>query len=256
MIVYTVFAGLQWAQARWTNRLTREALDGNNQTLRQTLAKMQGQIDATHILAGHAKAQAEKTAVIANNSQRQARSSGALSVQAQRSADYAQKAVKASIEADRPWVGVSYYEIPPLVEGQRVTISLRYMNTGRRPATATIRSTTLESTNLPINPISLVNQPASLAFILPGATFIQKLPYTVPDPGWLPRLKREHKVFFIVAEITYTDVGTNTSHITHFCAFYDPTSKETPFPLCTRYNNAEQKEYEHYPVTESHFVPR
>lgn len=47
LIIYTVFSCLQWLQIRWTNRLTREALDGNNTSLAKTLEKMQGQIDAT-----------------------------------------------------------------------------------------------------------------------------------------------------------------------------------------------------------------
>jgi hypothetical protein len=46
LIVYTVFSILQWAQIRWTNRLTREALTLNETTNGQTLTKMQEQIDA------------------------------------------------------------------------------------------------------------------------------------------------------------------------------------------------------------------
>jgi hypothetical protein len=51
LIVYTFFSVLQWAQIRWTNRLTREALDGSNTALQQTLAKMQGQINEMHTQA-------------------------------------------------------------------------------------------------------------------------------------------------------------------------------------------------------------
>lgn len=46
LIVYTVFSILQWQQIRWTNRLTREALNGSDKALNQTLVKMQKQVDA------------------------------------------------------------------------------------------------------------------------------------------------------------------------------------------------------------------
>jgi hypothetical protein len=47
LITYTIFSCLQWRQIRWTNRLTKEALDGNNTSLTKTLEKMQAQIDVT-----------------------------------------------------------------------------------------------------------------------------------------------------------------------------------------------------------------
>jgi hypothetical protein len=47
LFVYTVFTVLQWAQIRWTNRLTREALIGSDKALNQTLEKMQAQVNAT-----------------------------------------------------------------------------------------------------------------------------------------------------------------------------------------------------------------
>jgi hypothetical protein len=47
LLVYTVFTALQWSQIRWTNRLTREALNGSDEALKQTLGKMQAQVNAT-----------------------------------------------------------------------------------------------------------------------------------------------------------------------------------------------------------------
>jgi hypothetical protein len=61
LILYTIFSALQWAQLRWTNRMTREALDGSNVSLNQTLDKMQKQIDAMNTLAANAGTQAEQT---------------------------------------------------------------------------------------------------------------------------------------------------------------------------------------------------
>jgi hypothetical protein len=45
IITYTVFSILQWAQIRYTNRLTARALDSSDKALSETLTKMQGQID-------------------------------------------------------------------------------------------------------------------------------------------------------------------------------------------------------------------
>jgi hypothetical protein len=47
LIVYTIFSVLQWAQIRWTNRLTREALNGSDKALTQTLERLDRQITAT-----------------------------------------------------------------------------------------------------------------------------------------------------------------------------------------------------------------
>ena len=62
LIVYTVFSILQWAQIRYTNRLTARALDGSDKTLQATLNKLQGQIDEAHglvIQSGEQVAQAK-----------------------------------------------------------------------------------------------------------------------------------------------------------------------------------------------------
>ena len=66
LIVYTTFAALQWLQIRWTNRLTREALDGSDKQLQQTLTKMQGQIDQIKRLADRAGIQADQAVIAAN----------------------------------------------------------------------------------------------------------------------------------------------------------------------------------------------
>ena len=67
LIAYTVFAGLQWGQAKWTNHLTREALNGNGAALAQTLKKMDWQAQETHEIAKQALAQALQTTKLASN---------------------------------------------------------------------------------------------------------------------------------------------------------------------------------------------
>lgn len=72
LCIYTFFTALQWSQIRWTNRLTREALDGNNYALGQTLDKMGAQVaqagrqaDNIQTLADRMKDQADQTKIIA-----------------------------------------------------------------------------------------------------------------------------------------------------------------------------------------------
>jgi hypothetical protein len=95
LIAYTIFSCLQWLQLRWTNRLTREALDSSNISLQQTLAKMQGQIDATTELYREAQKQTKTFGVLAANSVKQSEA-------AKRSADTAHAAL---IQSQRPWIG-------------------------------------------------------------------------------------------------------------------------------------------------------
>jgi hypothetical protein len=71
LIVYTVFSGLQWAQIRWTNRLTREALNGSNVALQQTLDKMQQQITQMSRMADNTRIQATNTDTLAGFSKGQ-----------------------------------------------------------------------------------------------------------------------------------------------------------------------------------------
>jgi hypothetical protein len=60
LCAYTVFSCLQWLQIRWTNRLTREALTHSEDTLTQTLIKMQGQIDVANKANEISKTQFQK----------------------------------------------------------------------------------------------------------------------------------------------------------------------------------------------------
>jgi hypothetical protein len=212
--------------------------------------EMHGGGEDTHALALSAKSQADearaqvekmseslrKTDVLIKEATAQANATNLLAVQAQRSADYAQQAIKNSIDADRPWVGISTFNVTNFVEGQTAKISINFINSGKRPASASgVYGTTLVK-SLPTFP-RFENQQRSVAFALPGTGFGTTFDYDVPNNAFA-EWKRGQLNFFIVAEVVYTDVGTNTAYITHYCAFYDPSKKDQPFPLCTRYNEA------------------
>jgi hypothetical protein len=101
----------QLNEMKHTNDLTQQALNSNGETLRQTLAKMQGQVDATNTLAGHTKDQADKAAVLAANSGIQAKASQEFADAAKRNADIAKDTLQATIDSfhneDRAWVGIA-----------------------------------------------------------------------------------------------------------------------------------------------------
>ncbi len=110
-IAYVIVAGLQWLEIKRTNDLTQQALNGSGDALSKILSKMQGQVDATNALAGHAKDQADKAAVMADNSAIQAIASQEFAGAAQSNANTAKDAIQATIDSfhneDRAWIGIS-----------------------------------------------------------------------------------------------------------------------------------------------------
>lgn len=125
LIVYTVFSCLQWLQIRWTNRLTREALNDSNTTLQQTLAKMQGQIDATNRLYGETQKQTTQVTHMATNSGIQAGASQRGANSAQSAADTASETLRIS---QRAYITTGV----PVLIGNIATISLQ--NIGHIPS--------------------------------------------------------------------------------------------------------------------------
>jgi hypothetical protein len=100
------------------------------------------QADAAKAQADEAKAQVErmtealgKTDALIKQATAQAIATNRLAEQAQRSADYAKQSVDTAIDAERPWVGVSFYKADEFTEGKTAKITIQYTNSGKRPAT-------------------------------------------------------------------------------------------------------------------------
>jgi hypothetical protein len=139
LIIYTVFAGLQWRQTRWTNRLTREALNDSNISLAKTLEKMQGQ-----------------------------------TTQASRLATATEAANATAIYSERPWIGgtlvVSKFE-----GGASPIFKFVFPNSGKRPAildrvaTATFAADPGNKVNFDAKLTG--GKAASRAIIVPGQVF-------------------------------------------------------------------------------------
>jgi len=141
--IYTIFSALQWAQIRWTNRLTREALNASDQTLHQTMDKMQLQIDATNSLAGYARAQAGSTNELANNALNQAKASV-------ESAETAREAYEATA---RPYIGTG---LQGFTHGNPANLQMNaiFTNYGAIPAENVFASwnVVLDGVPIPISP--------------------------------------------------------------------------------------------------------
>lgn len=142
-VFYTVYAHRQWVAMsgqievmREANDLTHQALVGSDNTLQQTLTKMQGQIDATDRLYGEAQKQTQQIKTFADNSGRQAAA-------AQKSADTAFDAMKAAAEQShsdqRAFVGISEakplsYSVDSATRSANLTVAFTLRNYGRSTA--------------------------------------------------------------------------------------------------------------------------
>jgi hypothetical protein len=142
LICYTVFSCLQWLQIRWTNRLTREALDGSSYSLQQTLTKMQGQINEMHELATQAGKQADRTKDVADRALLQANATNRLANAAQTQASGTNESVAVArdtlIANARPWMNAEIHISGPLTFDKTGAMYLPVVyaleNTGHSPA--------------------------------------------------------------------------------------------------------------------------
>jgi hypothetical protein len=202
------------------------------------------QADAAKAQAEEAKAQVDKmteslvkTDAIIKEATAQAVATNRLAAQAQRSADYAKQSIDTAIDAERPWVGVSFYKADEFTEGKTAKITIQYTNSGKRPATVSMTYGGGPLEKLPPFPDMISSPHGSVGFMLPGANQLGTFNFEIPNNAF-STWKAKHQIFYILAQIVYTDVGTSKGHITNFCSYYDPTNKDIPFPLCIRMNEA------------------
>jgi hypothetical protein len=142
LVAYTVFAGLQWWHIRWTNRMTREALDGSNSALQQTLDRMVWQIQETHEIAKQSLTQAQQTTKIATDTHDLAIAAGKQADAAKRLAELTAKQVTANqelIESQGASISVSFGKVlNPIYffDGKpSIIFSIMLQNTGAIKAT-------------------------------------------------------------------------------------------------------------------------
>ena len=166
-------------------------------------------------------------------------------VQTSRLARDAETANANALESDRPWMG-AYFSVDGFAVGKTPTITVTFVNTGKRPAKVTLLQVLATNQDYGKNPIYLpYDMSPSTVLVVPGQTDVaawvdddklfdpisQEL-MTALDHGIIP--------FRVYAKAEYTDVGTNNQHWTHECWRYTPKQKAPPvgFSNCNEYNDA------------------
>ncbi len=215
LIVYTVFSVLQWAQIRWTNRLTREALDGSNSTLSQTLTKMQAQTDATNRLYQEAQKQTASAATMAKNSGIQAKANGRSADAAKSAADTAKETLLVS---ERAYIRLE----GPTLDFAAKAMNLPIVNSGRLPSgpmTTIVHSATFVSTSDRVFDRDVVDKSwehTDWNSIPPGlSTNAVSIPFPLLDGK---ELNSGQQMVIVAGSLSYNDGFTNTPRQTwQFC---------------------------------------
>ena len=202
LIAYTCFSGLQWLQIRWTNQLTREALNGNDKSLRLTLNKMQRQIDEMERLADNAGNQAN--ASLAAN--------------------------KLTEESVRGKISIYAKLLNPIREGEELSVSVLYKNVGNSPVFLRSKADNKEWRSLPTGDMPITLPPKRTGETLQpngdgGIYFYPKI-LTIEDVNLIDSGNR--KPFFF-GKIAYETLGKEY-HV-EFCFYimkFKAAHKGTP----------------------------
>jgi hypothetical protein len=205
LIVYTVFSALQWAQIRWTNHLTREALNASNTSLSQTLEKMQGQINEMHRLA-----------------------------------DETHTANANFVFSDRPWLAITI-SITDFGPNKTPIKEVRIVNSGKRPALITNFSTDGRYFNAMVETPPYKKQLSLHQLLVPGTHYeavIDLFVGGILTPQAFAIIESRKASFFSYAKVEYTDIWTGARYYTHACVSYMPATQETSatFVGCEAYN--------------------
>jgi hypothetical protein len=236
LIVYTIFSVLQWAQIRWTNRLTREALDGSNYSLKQTLAKMQRQIDEMHSLATNAGTQADRTKDLADRMKDQADRTKTIAEQSVIQAGAAQSAAQTAKDtlhtSERAYVVFGN----PRWDYSKHSVEIPLINNGHIPSGVveiTSHSVIVEGIRPnPSQPVQWSWSRKTFATLIPGVPSEWRATFNKITPE---EMNTGVRGFLTVGNIKYNDgfAGTSEQNWT-FCirSQFDALNKEATFTLC------------------------
>jgi hypothetical protein len=176
------------------------------------------QADAAKAQADEAAKQVEKmteslgkTDALIKEATAQAAATNRLAEQAQRSADYAKQSIDTAVDAERPWVGVSFYKADEFTEGKTAKITIQYTNSGKRPATVSMTYGGAPMEKLPPFPNMISIPHASVGFMLPGATQVGTFSFDIPDNAFAT-WKAKHQNFYILAQIVYRCWNQQRAH--------------------------------------------
>jgi hypothetical protein len=202
LIVYTVFSVLQWAQIRWTNRLTREALNGSDSALKQTLEKLQSQINQMSRLADNAGKQADVGT--------------------------------ATLKLERPWIGPAWRAVLYLPNGEPDGVDWRFRNGGRSPAIHVFIHLELKLVPTPLKIEALKSPPkipkcqrnapvnSGHTVLVPNVDTDTTVQFTPEIMASFADIVARRKTVFLVGCIDYSDTSGKPGYRTNVTEYYVP----------------------------------
>ena len=156
----------------------------------------------------------------------------------------AKQSLQSAIEAERPWVGITF-RIQDWTIGRNASAIATLTNSGRRPAKVTrLQFDANEYVVFPDGPRYRRNTNIrSPAVILANGFLTNTQPLGVVTQSELDNLGLRHRAFFIYASVDYEDVLTHSIHWTHGCLEYLPGSQNAAsrFIKCSTYNDLDEE---------------
>jgi hypothetical protein len=213
----------------------------NNQ---QTSTQIQKLIEAANVQAGSATRFADSAASMNSgigSAVDKLNLQAAATIRLSRDAEIANSN---TIEADRPWMGVSF-SVADFDVGKKPIFRFIFANSGKRPAKVTIaKNRENVYREFPANPDSeyISEGATSTSIVVPGQNIVAVTAIATPvSQVLMDALLSGQITYFAFAKIEYTDIRTNKLYWTHECFKYLPSVKsdtDNGFRNCSEYNEA------------------
>jgi hypothetical protein len=154
----------------------------------------------------------------------------------------ARRSLQSLIDAERPWVGVTF-RIQDWTSGRNASATTILTNNGRRPAKVTrIQFDSNQYVVFPDSPRYRRNI-RNPTLILASGSLTNTQQLGVVTQSELDDLGLRRHTFFIYASVDYEDVLTHAVHWTHGCWQYLPGLQNTTsrFVKCSTYNDVDEE---------------
>jgi hypothetical protein len=154
----------------------------------------------------------------------------------------AKRSLQSAIDAERPWVGITF-RIQDWTIGKNASAIAMVTNNGRRPAKVTrVQLDNNQYAAFPDTPRYRRNIKNSI-LILPNGSLTNTQPLGVVTQSELDDLGLRRRAFFIYASVDYEDVLTHAAHWTRGCLQYLPgvQNAASRFVKCSTYNDVDEE---------------
>lgn len=228
VIATMFFIGLQWHEMKKSGSDTHDLA-----------IQAKAQADFAKKQADAAKAESDNTRSLAESAKAQSAATSKLAAAAKHSAEAAQKSLAVAETANRAWIGI-VFKIPPFGENKGSQITYLALNTGRGAVLTTFSGAAetpyAEFPTHPNYPPNYGSTKPSHALLVPNMVETGHFPSQILTPAQIQAVKDGTVTLYVYAEVDYVDIQSNTTHVTHACSFYVPSTNE--FQACYGYNDA------------------